>query len=102
MPASGSPWPPPAERSSITVAASRGTTGSAVPAPRSSDRSAHAAGIFSRERPMAIFLARVRSTTCGLVVSDLGDQLDLHRGVQRQHRDADRAPGVLARFTEHL
>src|SRR5487761_590354 len=96
MPSPGTPAPSPAARSSMTVAASRGVAGSALLPAMSSALAASAAGALSRMRPMAYLLSGG-----GSAVADLGDQLDLHRGVQRQHRDADRAPGMPSGLAEH-
>src|SRR5579859_3565993 len=73
----------------MTVAASRGVTGDTVPPSTSRARAAKLGGSRMPGR-------------AGRSVTDLYDQLDLDRCVERQHRDADRAAGVPARLAEHL
>src|SRR5690242_9404678 len=75
----------------MTVAASRGVTGATSPSSTSRARAAKCDGSrMAARRPV------------GGSVTDLYDQLDLHRGVERQDRGADRAAGVPAGLAEHF
>src|SRR5262249_52048681 len=103
----------------MTVAASRGVTGGTGPARTSRGRSAHGGGSriagrpggsvmgrgggvgASRARGGGVEASRARGGGAG-TSSDLYDQLDLDRRVERQHRRGDRAAGVPARLAEHL
>src|SRR3954449_12318975 len=76
----------------MTVAASRGSTGSRPPSSYSRAVSTRLSG--SGTGGIGIFML--------FGGSQLGEDLDLDRGVQREGRDADRRTGVHSRIAEHL